>query len=265
MIDDPANESYWRAGKKSSAAGSESGERSVKDVPADVAALLNTVVSKSGAFDPAIAAMWERTARERDALATALSERHAPPNLLDLVRGIKELLPNPAPPPPPDKSEVLELISALKGLQTAPPDPLQLMATAKDLFAPAAGPEAPRNHIAELDQILGFAQKLASLRTGNSGERSGWDIGLDFAKELSQPLIQLITNFMSLRMQSQRGAVPFGPGAFPAAPVGAFDPYANPELLRQHARGLCCEKWIPPGSEFSKVSLNLQAAIPNSR
>jgi hypothetical protein len=120
------------------------------------------------------------------------------------------------------------------------------MARAKELFAPATGPEAPRNHIAELDQILGFAQKLASIQTANGAERGGWDVGLDFTKELGGPLLQTLNNFMLLRSQPPRGAMmqPPAPGGFPAAPA-AFDPYANPEVLRQHARTLNNQ---PPGA-----------------
>jgi hypothetical protein len=129
----------------------------------------------------------------------------------------------------------LAIITALKGMQ---PDPLAVMRQAKDLFSPVEhGQEPPRNPIAELDQILGFAQKLASIRTPNSGDRSGWEVGLDYVKELGGPLIQTVNNFMALRSQAQRGAMPPAPGSSPVAPT-AFDPYSNPELLRQHARAM---------------------------
>jgi hypothetical protein len=39
---------------------------------------LNTVLDKAGSFDPRLAEMWERTARERDELSKALAEKNAP-------------------------------------------------------------------------------------------------------------------------------------------------------------------------------------------
>jgi hypothetical protein len=237
VASDPRNQTYFETWVRKTNNGAT--EKSAKDVPADITALLSTVVSKSGTFDPQLAAMWERTAKERDQLSAALASQHAPPDLLALVKGIKELLPNPSPASTPQKSEALEIITALKAMQpppAAPPDPLQLMAQAKELFGPAVGAEAPRNHIAELDQILGFAQKLASLR-GGGGDRTGWDIGLDFAKEIGGPLLQTLNNFMQLRM-GQPGGMPQPAAVSPAAsaPTGAFDPYANQAALREHAR-----------------------------
>lgn len=67
---------------------------------------------------------------------------------------------------------MLAIIAALKSMQPQPQYPLTVLQQAKDLFAPASEPERDRNEIARLDQILGFAQKLAASRTPNGGSRS---------------------------------------------------------------------------------------------
>jgi hypothetical protein len=72
-------------------------EKPGKETPADTNTISNMVLTKAGGFDPRLAEMWERTAKERDELSAALAAKNAPPDLLALVRGIKELL--PAQPP----------------------------------------------------------------------------------------------------------------------------------------------------------------------
>jgi hypothetical protein len=87
-----------------------------------------------------------------------------------------------------------------------------------------------------LDKVLGFAQKLASLRVSNGGQRDGWDVGLDIAKEFAPPVIQLLNNFMILRSQAKGGMQPAAgmSGAVPA--TASFDPYRDQAALRNHAR-----------------------------
>jgi hypothetical protein len=93
------------------------------------------------------------------------------------------------------------------------------------------------DEIDRLDKVLGFAQKLASLRGSNGGgQRDAWGVGLDFAREFTPPIIQLLNNYMVLRSQTKGGTPPV-PGMAGAAPT-AFDPYANPDALRQHARNM---------------------------
>jgi hypothetical protein len=90
---DPRNEVYIQMLTKAA-------EKPAKEIPADVTALLNTVVEKSGTFDPKLAMLWETATKRCDELSKQLVEKNASPDLLNLVRGIKELLPAPAPPPP---------------------------------------------------------------------------------------------------------------------------------------------------------------------
>src|SRR5262249_33160962 len=100
-------------------------------------------------------------AKHRDDLAAKLAEASAKnptADLASLINAVKSLMP-PTPAPSSDKSEALAIIAALKGMQPNPPDPLTVLRQAKDLFAaPERNAEPARNHIAELDQILGFAQ-----------------------------------------------------------------------------------------------------------
>jgi hypothetical protein len=230
---DPRNETFFSVwGKKSDGTTSKSDRQ--PSAQTDVNTVLTTVLEKTGSFDPKLAELWEKTARERDDLSKALAEKNAPPDFMALVKSVKELFPS-QPASTSDKSELLAIISAIKGIQQ---DPLAVMQQAKELFAPDHDSHEPpqrTDEIDRLDKVLGFAQKLASLRVSNGGgQRDGWDIGLDFAKEFTPPIIQLLNNYMILRSQAKGGTQPV-PG-MAGAPPAAFDPYANPDMLRQHAR-----------------------------
>jgi hypothetical protein len=174
------------------------------------------------------------------------SELNSPAAIANVITAIKDVLPNPAKENrSSEKSEILAVIAAFKDMQPRQQNPLEVLHQAKELFAPAAQTE--RNHLAELDQILGFAQKLASLR-GGGGDRNSWDIALDFTKEIGGPVLQMINNFMGLRM-GQSGAMqqpaPVGPAAGPPA---AFDPYANQAALRSHAARMNAQAAAAPQS-----------------
>jgi len=112
-----------------------------------------------------------------------------------------------------------------------------MLQQAKNLFGPV-GTVEDRNidEIDRLDKVLTFATKLAALRVANVGDRSGWDIGLDYAKELLTPFAQLAQTWML----SRNGRVMPGgaPNAAAPAPPTAFDPYANPQAMRDHARSM---------------------------
>jgi hypothetical protein len=216
----------------------------------DVNEVLTTVLEKTGSFDPRLADLWEKTTKERDELARALAAKNAPPDLLEVAKHLKELF--PPQPAPSEKLDVLGLVAALKGMQPPPQDPLAVLQQAKDLFAPASPPERGDDEIARLDQILGFAQKLAAIRGASGGSRSGWDIGLDFARELGpnvvQPVLQLINNMLVLRSQPKgaTAAAPV-PGVTPS-PTGAFDPYANPARMREYAATMRTSAPPTPGA-----------------
>ena len=263
----PENDLYFKVWAKKT---NGSTGKSDKEPPAqsDMNAVLTTVLTKSNSFDPKLADLWERTAKERDELSKELAERHAPPDLLAVAQKIKELFPVQPPPPSPsaDKSDLLALITAIKGMQQ---DPLALMQQAKELFAPPPAEvrgEPERDEIDRLDKVLGFAQKLAAIRVPNAGNRSNWDIGLEFARELGTPLMQMVNNFMVLRSQAKGAPQPGVPSAAAAAAPASFDPYANPDALRQHARNVNAQGATPPpaasGDHGAAASAATASAAP---
>jgi hypothetical protein len=131
-----------------------------------------------------------------------------------------------------EQSETLAIIAAIKDMQPRVQNPLEVLSQAKELFA--APTQQEKNHLAELDQILGFAQKLASLRVGG-GERSGWELGLDYVRELSPSILGIINNAMMLRMGTAGMAQP-APGVPPSASgFGVFNPY-DQAAMREHLR-----------------------------
>jgi hypothetical protein len=103
-------------------------------------------------------------------------------------------------------------------------------------------PNEPGNdEFDRLDKVLGFAEKLAAMR-GGGGRRTGWDVGLDYAKELGVPILQTIGNLFTLR----RGGQPIAPGApTPAPQQPQFDPYANPQAMRAHATAMTAQQPNP--------------------
>jgi hypothetical protein len=111
---------------------------------------------------------------------------------------------------------------------------LQLLEQAKGLFSP------PADDLAHLDRLLSIGDKLASLRGGGGeGQRSGWDIGLDYVRELT-PIAQYLGSIFGLRTAGMSAApAPGGvPGTAATAPRPAFNPYERPDLLRQYVQSL---------------------------
>jgi hypothetical protein len=164
VLTDPRNDSYFKVWKKPNGTGRFEKEPLAQT---DVNTVLTTVLEKTGSFDPKLADLWEKTARERDELSKALAAKNAPPDLLAVARGLKELFP-PQPPPAAEK-DLLAVITAIKDLRQ---DPLAVMQQAKELFAPVEserGSGGESDEIDRLDKVLGFAQKLAALRLPTAG------------------------------------------------------------------------------------------------
>lgn len=97
---------------------------------------------------------------------------------------------------------------------------------------------APRNQLAELRDMISIVKEIAG--TGGGGKRSGWDTGLEIAREVALPAIQsiggIISNIMALR-GNPAAAAPGAAAARPPAPA-AFDPYRNPGAARNYASTL---------------------------
>lgn len=92
------------------------------------------------------------------------------------------------------------------------------------------------------DKILGIVDRLQGFRGGGAGHRSGWDVGLDYARELAVPALQTLNNFMALK--NGKPPTPLTtPGS--AGTGAAFDPYRDQAALRAHAATLNHQ---PPGA-----------------
>ncbi|MGA7239492.1 MAG: hypothetical protein WBY44_27670, partial [Bryobacteraceae bacterium] len=179
---DPRNDSYWATWGKSGATGKTDATENSGD--RDQSAFVKSILAKSGAFDPKLVEMWEKTAKERDTLSASLAEKNAPPDMLELIKGIKDLLPQQPASAPAERTELLSIITALKGMQ---PDPLAVMAQAKQLFAPAKAERSvdtqPGSPISGLRETLGVFTELKDLFQSNApaapnpafvGSDGGW-------------------------------------------------------------------------------------------
>jgi hypothetical protein len=199
VLDHPANDAYfkaWGAKKSDGTIGKSDRQPSPQT---DVNTVLTTVLEKTGSFDPKLAELWERTAKERDEMSRKLAEKNAPPDLLAVAKGLKDLFPTQAavlePAPQTDMAALLRLA---KELQPPPaPNPMELLEQAKRLFSP------PQDDLANIDRLSGIANKLAAIRGGGGGggSRSGWDIGLDYVRELT-PIAQYLGRRRQARLRA---------------------------------------------------------------
>jgi hypothetical protein len=119
----------------------------------------------------------------------------------------------------------------VRELQSDPPDPLAILEQAQKIFGPQV---APNDDFARFERFLSVADRLAGWR-GGAGARSGWDVALDFRRELGQPILNLLNNIMVIRSQGHAAAAPGMPAASPVAP-SAFGPCANQAAMWEHAR-----------------------------
>jgi len=264
IMDAPENERYfklWPAQGKKNPTDSSADGAAVHEL----AGLLKTVIADRGKQETEDVKQtlvnWalEQTAKDR--------EQNSPAALANLVTALKDvLLAQAKESRAPEGSEMLAIIGTLKSMQPAPQDPIAVLAQAKDLFAPSESAKG-QDEISRLDQILSFATKLANLRGGNAGARSGWEIGLDYGKDLVLPLAQVVQNFMAMRNGGMMPALAVPgmvPGAAPTAPT-AFDPYRNPELARQFARTMNAQNAAPQTGTPTGTPPNIPpSASPNS-
>jgi hypothetical protein len=83
----------------------------------------------------------------------------------------------------------------------------------------------------QFKEVFGFAREIMSLTSRNTGERSGWEAGLDLAREILPQGLGVLNTFL---MGRRGAAAPGQPGAAPAS----FDPYRNPDAARAYANSL---------------------------
>ena len=94
---------------------------------------------------------------------------------------------------------------------------------------------SPRSQFGEFREVISFAREI--LNVGGNGRRTGWDTGLEIARDVVLPGLTTLGNTIANIMALRSGAPPV-PGAAPAGPRPspvAFDPYRNPNAARQWA------------------------------
>lgn len=245
---DPQNDQYWAVWGKAGAAGKtastdNSGEK-------EQSAFVKSMLARAGSFDPALGAMWEKTAKERDTLSAALAAKNAPPDMLELIKGIKELLPPQQAAAPAEKTELLHIIAALKGMQQAPPDTLAVLKQAKELFAPTKAERGadsqPASPLGGVKEMLGVITNVRDLFKSDApaaanpavvASDGSWQ---SVAAAGLQSLPATLQGLAALYAVFRGGPPPAGStNMAPVAarpPAAAFDPYSNPGAARAYAQ-----------------------------
>ena len=161
---------------------------------------------------------------------------------------------------------MLSLIAAIKSLQPEQTNPLDVLAQAREIFAPAA---ANVDDFYRFEKFLSVADKIVGWR-GGGGARSGWDVGLDYVREIGPSLLTVINNAMVLRMGGAGMAQPM-PGTPPAAGAAAgsaaFDPYQSQAAMREYARRMNAQAAAgapasPEGAPSSPAGASPAGAAP---
>jgi hypothetical protein len=244
VASDPVNKLFfdvWAAAKDGHSPSTAQGS---KEAATETNTILNTVLAKTGAFDPKLAELWEKAAKERDELSKALAAKNAPPDVLEIVKAVKDLFPSQASTQQavPARSEALIVVEALKNLQPPQQDMLAVLRSAKDLFAPAApaSKEGESSRIAELRELLEFSHVLM----GGTSQRNGWDVALDAARDVALPVVQTVGNIIMQSMALRQGQPVPGTSATPPAAT-AWDPYRNQAQTAAYAATLRNKKPQP--------------------
>jgi hypothetical protein len=94
----------------------------------------------------------------------------------------------------------------------------------------------------QFQQVFEFARSIMQMGARNAGDRSGWEAGLDLAREVLPQGLGVLNTFLMSRRGAQ--AAPGQPGA----PAGGFDPYANPQAARAYAQTLQQQRPGQPGA-----------------
>jgi hypothetical protein len=225
---DPRNAIYLKVWGKQSANGSDKDSTSASDMNT----VLNTVLEKASSFDPKLAALWERTAEQRDELSKNLAEKSAPADLAGQLKVIKELFPQmfqsaPAPPP----SDLLAILTQVKELQG---DPFSALEKLKSFLPKTAEPKPetttnPVSQIKEILQLVGEAKQLFQPEPSvPAGAATSPDDGLlerilmSLVNQAS-PLASIVPSIIAA-IRNPPVTHPT-PGAPTPAPPGAFNPY----------------------------------------
>jgi hypothetical protein len=255
----PSNAVYFRTwAKKTNAnpgAGKSEEEPSKKD---DIAEIIRAA-REGNKLEPHIIEWIQDFANHRDDLAAKLAQATAQnptADLAALLNALKGVFPAPQAAAP--QVDMLAIIKSLRDLQAEPPDPLAILQQAKEIFTPA---QPSVDGLAHFREVFSFARELLG---AGGGRRTGWDIGLDYARELGPPILHLIGNAMALRAGGVAPAMAAGAPVAAAAP-SAFDPYQNQAAMREHARRMnaAAPAETQPGAQPASGAAPPQQGPPN--
>jgi hypothetical protein len=103
-------------------------------------------------------------------------------------------------------------------------------------------------HEDDFDKLAKMVTFVKDLMGNQKMGRSGWDTGLEIAKEVVLPGVQLVGNIITNSMALRNGAAPQAPGAQPqsASVQRPFDPYRHPDQMRQYAAAASAVPQSPP-------------------
>lgn len=127
--------------------------------------------------------------------------------------------------------------AAERALQTQQQHSKEMMELVKEIKGGGRGGE---DDLGSIDKILAVVEKVDAIR-GGGGSKSGWETGLEYAKELGLPILQSITQLYSIAkggggQQVQQPGQP----TRPAAPTGKQ--ITASEIARQQAAEAAREK-----------------------
>jgi hypothetical protein len=249
VVDDPVNESYWRAwGKKSSAGASKPEAEPSKN---DIAEIIRAA-REGNKLEPHVIEWIQDFANHRDDLAAKLAEATAKnptadlASLLTALKGVFPMQQQAAAPP----VDTLAIIKSLRELQPEPVNPLDVLQQAREIFAPQP---AANDDFARFEKFLSVADRLAGWRGAPSRE-SGWQTALNFVREapaVISPILTFIGNSMALRNggMAPQAAPGHAPGR--AGPPASWDPYRDQAQTLAYARELRNQPAPPPASVLS--------------
>lgn len=116
-------------------------------------------------------------------------------------------------------------------------------------------PEAADNDLDRIDKLFSIVERFRGMGAGAGGPRSGWDIGLDYLRELAVPGLQMMQNFMAAK-----NGQPMTPVTAPRN--AAFDPYRDQAAMRNHANQINAQAGPGAGPPVSQDLMLLQQFAP---
>lgn len=135
------------------------------------------------------------------------------------------------------------------------------------------------DEMTRFNSMLDMVSKVSEL-TGRGGRRSGWDVGLDYVREIVPPVMGTLQQILPW-MRRGPTAAPAAAGQTAPAMPAVFDPYQNPAAMRAYseqmrnpppataqpqpgAPGTAAAPGPPPPSELAGVLRQYSAIVVNA-